>query len=71
MYLILIGKKNLHALVQGPLHSYLRVIPHQATLIAGMIKVTAFVTEFCIVGHDIKAMGKVLRNEELFFIFLR
>ena len=77
MKFILIAKNQLRRIENlipqqwRPLNAYFRIIPHQPTLIVGMIDVVALIAELCRIGQDEKTVRKSSRNEKLLFVFSR
>ena len=66
--LILFGNYQLNALLQGPLDRDVGVVPHKSSLVAGMIKIGAFIAELRLVGKNEEPVRKALGQEELLFV---
>ena len=67
--LILLAQKQLHVFRHRPVDSNFRVVPHQAALVAGIVKPGAFINELRRFRHHNKSVGKALRHVKLLLVF--
>lgn len=63
MFRVLLGKDECDAQI-GPRDIDIRVVPHETALVFWMVKIRAFIGEYCGIAHDEKTMGEPLRNVE-------